>query len=147
MTASTDALMAEVQANRKIGLRVQEVISPRAVTLGDGDATALVEQLKKAGYWPKAGKGIPSSPRAGAVHSTVTIKSGDLVHLLVGAMVLHHISEATGWQPPMSEALIRQLTWNLPPAVVKQVERMASEAIARYESEVGIERATEDGEE
>jgi hypothetical protein len=143
-TAASDALMAEVRANKKIGLPVQATIAPRVVTLRDGDMAALVEQLKKAGYWPKVGKGVPEAVRASeAAHTTVAVKSNDLAHLLAGALALAHISEALGWNPPVSDALIRNLSYNLPPVLVKQVQRMANEAIARYESHSNTEGSQE----
>jgi hypothetical protein len=137
LTTTSEALLKELRANRKIKLAVQKEIAPTAVTLRDDDVTALVEQMKKAGYWPKMGRGTAVEERSSVGGQTIVVKVNDLVHLLAGATVLDHIHRRYEWQSPVSSALINRLAWHLSPLLLKQVGRMASEAIARYTTQVG----------
>jgi hypothetical protein len=142
LTTSSDSLMAQVRSSKRLPAHIKEIISPRAVTI-EGDIPGLIEQLKKAGFWPKAAEGLTGAGRTGQDgRGSVMIRPGNLVQLLVGVILLAHIAEREGWESPVDSATISSLSWNLAPALVKQVDRMASEAIARYAARV----ASQEGE-
>jgi len=133
LSASSESLLSEVRANKKIGLQIKEILSPQAVTLADQDIAALIGKLRKLGYWPRLGANLAATDRtAEAAGSNMTIKTTHLLRLLAAATVLLHIAEREGWTPPVSESLVRELSWRLTPALVKQLERLTNEAIAGY---------------
>ncbi len=145
LTTASEALMSELRASKKVGLPIAETVSPLAVTLRDGEIADLVERLKKGGYWPRTGKGIPVGREdAARSPSAISVKTSDLVHLLAAALVLSHISQSDeSWQSPVSDRLISSLTWQLPPQLVKQLERIAQDGIRQYDTLWGDQQGDE----
>jgi hypothetical protein len=148
LLANSEALLAEVRSNKKIGLRVKDVLSPRVVSLVDADLPSLIREMRRAGYWPKSGSGLASiEVNAPGSPDTVTVKTNDLVHLLASAVALRQMAADGGWHAPVSDQLVRHLTWLLPPAVLKQVQRLTQDAISRYQSAQGLEGGADDDDE
>ncbi len=134
LTAASDALMAEIRANKKLGLPVKSVISPLVVTLGEGDRRALVERMKKQGYWPKTNESIVREPDSEGGQGTIVVAKQEILRLLAGAVMLSRLGREIGWSSPISDRLINAIAHRLPPALIKQVQALAAEALAEYEA-------------
>ena len=139
LTTASEALMSELRSSKKVALPLADSISPVTVTLREGEVAGLVQRLKSAGYWPRTGKGIPHGRDAATrAPSAISVKTSDVLHLLAAALVLSHIAkEEEGLQSPVSDRLIGSLTWQLPPQLVKQLERIARDAITQYNAQRG----------
>lgn len=135
LTTSSEALMAQLRASKKLGLTVRDTLSPQAVTI-DGDAAALVEQLRKAGFWPKAGNEIISAREGRLGGASLPVRTADLIHLLVSALLLNRVAKDQGRREPVPESLLARLSWQLDAAQVKQLQRLLGEAFASYRTSV-----------
>jgi hypothetical protein len=134
LRATSERLLAELKANKKLRLHEEEAISPYVLKLHQPDVALLVANLKKAGYWPKVERSINPERPSVAIGSTIGVPASDMVHLLVAAIVMSHINDGLGLNSPVSKRLIDSLSWQLAPNLLKQVQRLVGEAIARYES-------------
>jgi hypothetical protein len=145
LLASTEALMAELLANKKLALPVHRRLSPNAVTVRAKNIGGVIETLRKAGYWPKVEAALDAAQAVEpAQGGRASIKTSELLQLLAAATTLGHIAQQMGWTAPMSDSAIRSLTWRLAPPNVKQMDRLANEAIAAFDAHAGA--AAGDGE-
>lgn len=126
------ALMTELRANRKLALSVDEELNATVGVLRDADVTALIESLRKAGYWPQPGRGVPGAMTVKeAGRSNIAVPADDLIRLLAGALVLAAVAESYGCQSPVPERIVRSIVPRLSPALVRQVRRLADDSAAR----------------
>jgi hypothetical protein len=129
LQTTSDALLVELRANKKLALPVGNSLSPRAVTLNQPDVAALVIALQKAGYWPKTTRPLETDGAPGHA-STIEIKTADLVMLLAAAMAFQTVGTQFGWTT-LSENLLQRALGRLSPQAVQHVQRLARETAAQ----------------
>lgn len=128
-----EVLLTELRANKKLRMNVRDVLSPRAAVLPHGDVSSLIADLQKAGYWPKLGDGLQASAENTAGGApTARLSAHELTQLLASALALRAIAKEMGWRSPLSDYVARNLTWRLPPAQVKGIDRMVNEILASF---------------
>ena len=129
LRTTSDALLAELRANRKLAVQGGETLSPRAMALDDPDTAGLLAVLQKAGYWPKI-TGRLESDAAASTSSTAEIRTPDLVALLAAALAFQRIGDRYGWTVVPDAVLQRTLT-RLSPQTMQQIQRIAEQTVAQ----------------
>jgi hypothetical protein len=156
LTVADALLLQELRANKRVGLRVRDELSPQAVTVDEGEVVGLVERLRKAGYLPRVGDelatAVGAKGRKGAPRHKLTLDESDLVPLLAAARVMRIMGAELGLGQPLQApaAVLDRLESQLSYAALQTVQRLArqaEEAIAEALEELEEEEDDEDEEE